>query len=72
MWLEFTGRKFRIPLAVLDLVRIPVNKVKKERVKKVRLYFIILSFFHDHGQKLALSAVEPPVTATVFGGQSIH
>ena len=33
-WLEFTGRKFRIPLAVLDLVRIPVNKVRKKEVKK--------------------------------------
>ena len=31
-WLEFTGRKFRIPLAVLDLVRIPVNKVRKKEV----------------------------------------
>ena len=45
-------------------MRIPVNKVKKERVKKVRLYFIILRFFHDHGQKLALNTVEPPLIVT--------
>ena len=77
-WLEFTWRKFRIPLAVLDLVRIPVNKVRKKEVKKVRLNFIILSLLSWPWSETCFKCSRNSsnghlsTTATFFGGQSIH